>query len=84
MQAQFNHENARTLPRMAKLSQLQVLRFPNDVVREFRKLAPMVIRDAVSVDAQAEEVFRSYSSYLQQQLRWAELSDRAYWQARYT
>lgn len=84
MQGQFNHENVRMLPHMAKLPQLQVLRFPNDVVRDFRKLAPLVIRDAVSVDAQAEAIYRSYSAYLQQQLRWAELSDRAYWQARYT
>lgn len=84
MHAQFNHENARAMPRLTSLPQLQVLRFPNDVVREFRKQAPNVIRDAVTGDAMAEEILRSYRAYLQKQLRWAELSDRAYWQARYT
>ncbi len=84
MQAQFSHENARAMPRLASLPQLQVLRFPNDVVREFRRVTPAVIRDAVAGDALAEEAMRSYNAYLQQQLRWAELSDRAYWQARYT
>lgn len=84
MQAQFNHENALSLDRMNKIPGLQVLRFPNDVVREFRKAAPGVMQDAVAGDKVAEEVLKSYSAYLRQQLRWAEFSDRAYWQARYT
>ena len=54
------------------------------VVREFRKAAPGVMQDAVAGDKVAEEVLKSYSAYLRQQLRWAEFSDRAYWQARYT
>lgn len=84
MQAQFNHGNARLMPRLTSMPQLQVLRFPNDIVREFRKLAPGVIRDVVAGDALAQEISRSYRTYLQMQLRWAELADRAYWQARYT
>lgn len=84
MQAQFNHENARAMPRLTGLPQLQVLRFPNDVVREFRRLAPAVIREAVAGDVLAEDISRSYRAFLLKQLRWAELADRAYWQARYT
>jgi TRAP-type mannitol/chloroaromatic compound transport system substrate-binding protein len=42
-----------------------------------------VLRDAVQGDALAQEIHRSYTAYLQNQLRWAEVADRAYWQARY-
>lgn len=80
---QFNHENARSLDVLRKLKNVEVLRLPNDVIRAFRKLAPEVIRDAVQGDELATEIYKSYASYLQSQLRWAELADRAYWQARY-
>ena len=80
---QFNHENARSLDELRKLKNVEVLRLPNDVIRTFRKLAPEVIRDAVQGDALASEIYKSYAGYLQSQLRWAELADRAYWQARY-
>ena len=62
---------------------LQVLRYPNDVVKAFRLKTPEVVRAAVEKDPFAKTVHDSYYGYLRQQLRWAELSDRAYWQARY-
>ncbi len=82
-QAHFGHENARHLDALHKVKGLQVLRLPNDVTREFRRLAPDIIRAAVAADPLAREIHDSYMSHLGQQLRWAELADRAYWQARY-
>lgn len=81
----YSHENAtRQLDELRKLKSVQVLRLPNDVVREFRKHAPAVMSAAAEADPLSREIHKSYSQYLQQLLRWAELSDRAYWQARYT
>jgi len=82
-QAHFYAENARALDRLRAIKKLQILRFPNDVVKEYRKKTPDVIRNVVEGDAFARTVYESYYAYLRQQLRWAELSDRAYWQARY-
>jgi TRAP-type mannitol/chloroaromatic compound transport system substrate-binding protein len=53
------------------------------VTRAFRQITPQVLRDAVQGDTLAQEIHRSYTAYLQNQLRWAEVADRAYWQARY-
>ena len=64
-------------------TETQVLRLPNDVTRAFRQITPQVLREAVQGDALAQEIHRSYTAYLQNQLRWAEVADRAYWQARY-
>jgi len=83
MQAHFHHENAGHLDRLQQLRQVQVLRLPNELMRAFRKLAPEVVRDAVAKDAFARRIHDSYTAYLAQQLRWAEMADRAYWQARY-
>ena len=83
MHGMLNHENARALQDMMKLPKVQVLRFPNDIITQYRKLTPKVIEDAVSHDATAQTIWKSYSTYMRQQMRWAELSDRAYWQARY-
>lgn len=83
MHGMFNHENAKALQDMVKLPKIQVLRFPNDIITQYRKLTPRVIEDAVSSDAAAQTIWKSYSTYMRQQMRWAELSDRAYWQARY-
>jgi TRAP-type mannitol/chloroaromatic compound transport system substrate-binding protein len=83
MLAQFNHENARSLQSLRQFKNVEMLRLPNDVTRAFRQLTPQVLRDAVQGDALAQEIHRSYTAYLQNQLRWAEVADRAYWQARY-
>lgn len=84
MQAHFYHENARALDRLRQIKNLQVLRYPNDVVKAFRLKTPEVVRAAVEKDPFALAVYDSYYAYLRQQLRWAEWSDRAYWQARFT
>jgi TRAP-type mannitol/chloroaromatic compound transport system substrate-binding protein len=83
MLAQFNHENARSLQTLRQFKSVEMLRLPNDVTRAFRQITPQVLREAVQGDALAQEIHRSYTAYLQTQLRWAEVADRAYWQARY-
>ncbi|MED5620990.1 TRAP transporter substrate-binding protein [Ideonella sp. BN130291] len=83
MQAHFSHENAAHLAALQKLKNVQVLRLPNEVMREFRRLTPGVLREATASDALARQIHDSYTTYLRQQLRWAEMADRAYWQARY-
>ena len=83
MLAQFNHENARSLQTLRQFKNVEMLRLPNDVTRAFRQITPQVLREAVQGDTLAQEIHRSYTAYLQNQLRWAEVADRAYWQARY-
>jgi TRAP-type mannitol/chloroaromatic compound transport system substrate-binding protein len=82
-QAHFSHENAAHLTQLQQLKGVQVLRLPNDVMREFRRLAPGVLRDATAGNPLARRIHDSYTAYLRQQLRWAEMADRAVWQARY-
>lgn len=82
-QAHFGHQNARHLDALQRVKGLQMQRLPNDVTREFRRLAPGVIRAAVEADPLARQIHDSYMLHLREQLRWAELADRAYWQARY-
>ncbi|MFM2075328.1 MAG: hypothetical protein RJB34_1633 [Pseudomonadota bacterium] len=83
MLADFNHHNAKAVQNLSRIPKLQVLRFPNDVITEFRRLTPQVIRETMGADTQAQAIWQSYSQYMRQQMRWAEMSDRAYWQARY-
>lgn len=83
MLADFNHQNSKAIQNLSRMPKLQVLRFPNDVIAEFRRLTPLVIKETLSSDAQAQAIWQSYSQYMRQQMRWAEMSDRAYWQARY-
>jgi TRAP-type mannitol/chloroaromatic compound transport system substrate-binding protein len=83
MLADFNHHNAKAIQNLSRMPKLQVLRFPNDVIAEFRRLTPLVIKETMGTDAQAQAIWQSYSQYMRQQMRWAEMSDRAYWQARY-
>lgn len=82
MQAQFAHENARHLARLRR-TPVQLLRWPNELMREFRRLAPQVMQEAAARDPVSRRVHDSYTAHLREQLRWAELADRAYWQSRY-
>lgn len=83
MHAHFDHENARHLTQLQRQKQVQLLRWPNAVMQEFRRLAAEVVREAASRDPLSTRIHDSYMAHLRQQLRWAELSERAYWQARY-
>jgi len=83
MLAQFNHENARSLQTLRQFKNVELLRLPNDVTRAFRPITPQVLRDAVQGDTLAQEIHRSYTAYLPNQLRWAALAARASWPARY-
>jgi TRAP-type mannitol/chloroaromatic compound transport system substrate-binding protein len=83
MLADFNHQNSKAIQNLSRMPKLQILRFPNDVIAEFRRLTPLVIKETLGSDAQAQAIWHSYSQYMRQQMRWAEMSDRAYWQARY-
>jgi TRAP-type mannitol/chloroaromatic compound transport system substrate-binding protein len=82
-QSQFAAENARQMKTLGKVKGLQLLRLPNDVIQAFRRAAPQVIQSAVEKDPLARRIHDSYTAHLREALRWAELSDRAYWQARY-
>jgi TRAP-type mannitol/chloroaromatic compound transport system substrate-binding protein len=83
MLADFNHQNSKAIQNLSRMPKLQILRFPNDVITEFRRLTPVVIKETLGTDIQAQAIWQSYSQYMRQQMRWAEMSDRAYWQARY-
>jgi TRAP-type mannitol/chloroaromatic compound transport system substrate-binding protein len=82
-QAQFDYENSNALDQLKKIKNLQILRFPNEIVKEFRKRAPEVIRSVAEADPFSRLVHDSYYQFLRKQLRWSELAERAYWQARY-
>jgi TRAP-type mannitol/chloroaromatic compound transport system substrate-binding protein len=83
MLADFNYQNAKAIHNLSRMPNLQVLRFPNDIITEFRRLTPIVIKETIESDVMAQNIWQSYSNFMRQQMRWAEMSDRAYWQARY-
>ena len=83
MLADFNYQNAKAIHNLSRMPNLQVLRFPNDIIAEFRRLTPIVIKETIESDFMAQSIWQSYSNFMRQQMRWAEMSDRAYWQARY-
>ena len=74
-QAHFDYENAKALDQLKNLKNLQILRFPNEIVKEFRKRAPDVIRAAVDTDPFSRSVHDSYYGFLRKQLRWSELAE---------
>jgi TRAP-type mannitol/chloroaromatic compound transport system substrate-binding protein len=83
MLALFNAQNANSIEPLVKEHGVAFRRFPADMMRTFRRLAPEVIADTIAKDKLAIEVYESYSRFLQAQLRWSEFGDRAYWLARY-
>lgn len=83
MLGHFLTENAAAVEPLTRDHGVLFRRFPGEMLRQLRRIAPETIRATVAGDALATRVHDSYMRYLQIQLRWAEFGDRAYWLARY-
>jgi TRAP-type mannitol/chloroaromatic compound transport system substrate-binding protein len=83
MPAQFNSENEVARQQLRLDHAVSFLRWPNDIVRSMRTLAPEIVGSFASNDPLSREIHDSYMTFLAKRLRWSEYSDRAYWQSRY-
>jgi TRAP-type mannitol/chloroaromatic compound transport system substrate-binding protein len=82
MLAEYTARNNDALETLLTEHQVQLRRFPDDVLRELRRLSKEVVAHLARKDPFAQRVFDSYAAFRSKVLAWEDLSERAYLNAR--
>ena len=80
--AEFNARNIKALNLMLTNNQVNLRRFPDDVMNAIGNAAGEVVSEAGNSDPMSRKVYRSFLKFRQQSIKWSKISDQAYWNAR--
>ncbi|MDJ0778451.1 MAG: TRAP transporter substrate-binding protein [Gammaproteobacteria bacterium] len=81
--ADFNHENVNALRQLTQQHQVEVRRFPDEVLRELGRISDETIADIAAKDSMAKRVYQSFFNHRKKMMSWSEVSDRAFLNARH-
>lgn len=81
MLSEFEAKNLQALRTLQEKYKVQVRRFPEEVLRELRKMTKDVLDEEASKDAEFKRVYDAYSAFQSTHRDWSELSEVAYAQA---
>ncbi|MCB2114601.1 MAG: TRAP transporter substrate-binding protein [Parvularculaceae bacterium] len=82
--AQFTHFNSIALDQLVQEHDVQVRRFPDDIIKALARESKAVLEEAAASDDITRRVFESYKTSLLKMQKWSEISDEAFMQARRT
>lgn len=78
MLAEYTARNNKALQTLINEHNVEIRRFPDDVLNKLRVLSDEVVKELAGKDAFSKKVFESYSSYRENVMNWHEYSERAY------
>ena len=76
--AQCNAENVKALKVLRADPRIKILRFNDDLIREFGKLSKEVVAEIGAKDPLTRKVYDSYMAFLAGVMDWGELSETVY------
>ena len=82
MYAEFNARNNRALQTLVNDHGVQLRRYPDDVLAEFRRLSEQVVAEIAEEDPISRKVYESFKAFKEQSMAWSDISERAYLNAR--
>ncbi len=82
MLANFTAKNNLALDTLVNEHQVQVRRFPDDVLRQLRIFSAQVLAEQAENDPVTAKVYAAFTAYASRALEWDQISERAYLNAR--
>jgi TRAP-type mannitol/chloroaromatic compound transport system substrate-binding protein len=82
MLADFTAKNNAALQTLVEEHNVEVRRFPDDVLTKLKELSDQVVAEVAKQDAISKKVYDSYQKFRQQAIPWQNISERAYLNAR--
>ncbi len=76
--SELEAKNNTYLQKLINEHDVQLKRFPDDVLAAFKKFSQEVLDEITSQDAMSKKVFESYNAFRKEISAWAETSERAY------
>lgn len=80
--AQFEAKNFAALAKLKNEHNVQVYKFPDEVLSELRKLSKVVLEEEAAKDADFKRISEAYQTFSSNNDSWSELSEAAYAEAR--
>ena len=82
MLAEYTARNPVALQTLVRKHNVELRRFPDDVVLKLRALSDEVVADIAQKDEFSSKVYSSYKKFLSQSKEWSDLAELTYLQAR--
>lgn len=82
MLAEYTARNNTALDSLVNKHNVQLKKLPDDVLKKLKTLSDEVVADVASKDAMSKKVFDSFVSFRDQAMKWHDISERAYLNAR--
>ncbi|MBU0501320.1 MAG: TRAP transporter substrate-binding protein [Gammaproteobacteria bacterium] len=80
--AEYTARNPAALETLLTRHKVDMRVYPNDVLQALRKISLEVVEELANKDKFTRKVYASYSRFYQEALRWSDISERAYLNAR--
>ncbi|MDG1463208.1 MAG: TRAP transporter substrate-binding protein [Gammaproteobacteria bacterium] len=80
MFAEYMARNGQSLEQILELEEqgeIEIRKFPDEVLRELRRLSDEVVLDLVKRDPKAEKIYESYETYRKRTAKWTAISEQA-------
>ena len=82
MLAEYTARNNAALKTLLEEHKVQLRAFPDDVLKELRKISDEVVAELAVKDETAKRIYSSFKNYREQVNNWHEISERAFMRAR--
>ena len=82
MLSEYTARNQQALQTLIKEHNVKLRNFPDDVLRELKKISEEVIAEAAASDPLAEKVWQSLKTFRDQVTQWTDVSEQKFLQAR--
>ena len=82
MLAEYTARNPAALQTLLSKYNVDLRRYPDDVITRLRQLADEVVAEVAQKDAFSQKVYASYHKFLKQSKEWSRISELTYLQAR--
>lgn len=82
MLAEYTTRNSQALAQVASNGDVQILPYPQDVLKKLNELSEQVVKEESEKDEMSKKVYVSYKAYRDQVMKWHEISERAFLNAR--
>ncbi len=82
MLAEFTARNASSLQTLINEHNVELRRLPDDVLAKLRELSAEVVAETAQGDPLAQRIHKSYTDFLQNQVEYQAIADKAYLNAR--
>ena len=79
MLSEFERENAAALAQLQKTHKVQLLRFPDSVLKNLKALAEETISEAASKDSLSTKVNEDFMAFKKQLAGWNKISEKSYY-----